>query len=114
LESYRVLYDLEEGERAVKQIVDMDKADDYFAELLHGPKAKGLARELLGEEVAPQTLEYFDKGPRIGKPTPAHQDGYYFCLTPNHAVTLWIALDDCDAENGCMSYVIGSHKKGVI
>ena len=26
-------------------------------------------------------------------------------LEPNEAVTLWIALDDIDEENGCMRYV---------
>ncbi len=114
LEPYRVLYDVDGDVRFARMMVNMDKADTFFAKLLNGPKARGLAAALLGEEVVPQTLEYFDKGPRIGKSTPAHQDGYYFCLVPNHAVTLWVALDDCDQDNGCMSYVIGSHQRGVI
>ncbi len=114
LEGYRVLYDVADGQRFIKQMSEMDKADGFFAELLGGAKARSLAEALLGEEAVATTLEYFDKGPRIGKPTPPHQDGYYFCLTPNHAVTMWVALDDCDLENGCMSYVIGSHRQGVI
>jgi phytanoyl-CoA hydroxylase len=113
LESYRVLYDVEGGVRSIKQMVDLDKADPCFADLIDGD-GRRLATALLGEDALPQTVEYFDKGPGIGKPTPPHQDGYYFCLKPNHAVTVWVALDDCDEENGCMSYVSGSHRNGII
>ena len=27
-------------------------------------------------------------------------------------LTVWFALDDCDAENGCMRVIPGSHKQG--
>ena len=66
-----------------------------------------------GEPVVPQGAEYFNKPAKIGKPTPAHQDGYYFKLKPNHAVTLWLALESVDAENGCVRYVQGSHRHGL-
>jgi phytanoyl-CoA hydroxylase len=114
LESYRVLFDVDEGVRCIKQLVDMDKMDDFFHDMLQGGKARSLASALLGEQAEPQSLEYFDKGPRIGPATPPHQDGFYFCLKPNHAVTLWVGLDAFDAENGCVSYVTGSHRGGVI
>ncbi|MBM3265105.1 MAG: phytanoyl-CoA dioxygenase family protein, partial [candidate division Zixibacteria bacterium] len=51
--------------------------------------------------------------PRIGKPTPPHQDGYYFMLDPMIAMTFWIAVDRADRENGCIRYVPGSHRKGM-
>jgi phytanoyl-CoA hydroxylase len=43
-----------------------------------------------------------------------HQDSpYWGILTPKHAqVTAWVALDDVDADNGCMSMVPGSHLWG--
>ena len=43
--------------------------------------------------------------------TPPHQDGYYFNLDNDKAVTGWLALEDVDDENGCIHYVRGSHKK---
>jgi phytanoyl-CoA hydroxylase len=58
-------------------------------------------------------MQYFNKPPRIGQPTPAHQDGYYFMLEPNEAVTMWLALEPVDEENGCVRYVRGSHKHGL-
>jgi len=43
-----------------------------------------------------------------------HQDSAYISkqFTPyeNNSVTLWIALDDADQENGCLEYIPTSHK----
>lgn len=113
-DSHRAIYDEVNGFRHLKQLVDMQASDRYFRSLLEGERASGLASALLGEKALPQTVEYFAKAPERGTPTPPHQDGFYFCLTPNHAVTLWLALDDCDTENGCLQYVKGSHRAGVL
>jgi phytanoyl-CoA hydroxylase len=44
----------------------------------------------------------------------SHQDSAYFLLrNPSDAVTLWLALDDVDEENGAISYVRGSHLHGL-
>lgn len=97
----------------LKQLQNMQTHDAFFDELCSRPAVVQLAEALLGEHVVSQGAEYFCKPPRIGKPTPPHQDGYYFCLEPNHAVTLWIALDRVDEENGCLRYVTGSHRHGI-
>jgi phytanoyl-CoA hydroxylase len=34
-------------------------------------------------------------------------------LEPNEAITLWLALDDIDEENGCIRYVRGTHREGM-
>lgn len=75
-------------------------------------KLHDLAVSLLGP-VAPQHVEYFDKPPGKNHGTPAHQDGYYFCLRPNEACTFWIPLEAVDGTNGALTYVKGSHKFGV-
>jgi phytanoyl-CoA hydroxylase len=98
----------------LKQTGDMNQRDPYFADLLSNPKIVGLAQALLRDEVIPKNVQFFSKPPGVGKATPPHQDGYYFCLEPNEALTVWIALDDIDDENGALHYVKGSHKKGVL
>ncbi len=97
----------------LKQLVRMNEHDDYFQNLLTSSKFAEMARLLLGGEVIPKGVEYFNKPPKIGRPTPPHQDGYYFMITPNEAVTFWVALEEVDAENGCLRYVRGSHQRGV-
>ncbi len=110
----RVLYDKIGDEKLLKQLVDMQNADGFFGKWLKSERTCSLANDLLGEEAAPQTLEYFEKAPQQGTPTPPHQDGYYFCLKPSKALTIWVAIDDCDDENGCLYYIRGSHREGII
>lgn len=50
--------------------------------------------------------------PNTEHPTPPHQDNYYFNLAPPNVLTMWLALDVVDDENGCLRYVPGSHLKG--
>ena len=95
----------------LKQMQDLEKYDEWFAAMSLNEKFAGLASALLGEEVDCKTVEYFNKPPRIGKATPPHQDGYYFMIQPQQAVTMWLALEEVDEANGCVKYVKGSHKK---
>ena len=43
-----------------------------------------------------------------------HQDVTYWGLEPPRAITAWIAIDDADVENGCMSVIPGSHRLGIL
>ncbi|MBM3795899.1 MAG: phytanoyl-CoA dioxygenase family protein [Acidobacteria bacterium] len=80
--------------------------------LQHSGTLHDLAVALIGP-VEPQQVEYFDKPPGKNQPTPAHQDGYYFCIQPNNACTLWIPLEPVDEANGALTYVKGSHRLGL-
>jgi ectoine hydroxylase-related dioxygenase (phytanoyl-CoA dioxygenase family) len=39
-----------------------------------------------------------------------HQDNRYLKVEPGTCVAAWMALDECDEENGCLEVVPGSHK----
>jgi phytanoyl-CoA hydroxylase len=88
--------------------------DPWFDAFRHDPKFVGLAEDLLGGPVSVKNVQLFRKPPLSGRATPAHQDGFYFSLVPNEAVTIWIALDEADAANGAVEYVPGSHLRGVL
>lgn len=106
-------YEDQNDPSTLKQMQDMEKYDPYFQALAVGSKFEEIAEALLNDKVIAKTVEYFNKPPRIGKGTPPHQDGYYFMLKPAHAVTMWLALEEVDGENGCVHYVKGSHLKGM-
>ncbi|MDP6503965.1 MAG: phytanoyl-CoA dioxygenase family protein, partial [Planctomycetota bacterium] len=72
-----------------------------------------LAEALVGEEVDASEPEWFNKPPNTEHPTPPHQDNFYFCLKPPNVLTLWLALDPVDEENGCLRYIRGSHAGGI-
>jgi ectoine hydroxylase-related dioxygenase (phytanoyl-CoA dioxygenase family) len=55
------------------------------------------------------------KGPHTGGGIGWHQDyGYWQHVAPADMVTCWMALDDCDEENGCMMMLDGSHHWGLL
>jgi phytanoyl-CoA hydroxylase len=97
----------------LKQMARIKQHDSFFASLILRSQWTEVAEALLADQAVPQELEWFNKPPRIGKPTPPHQDGYYFMLEPNEAATMWLALDPVDESNGCVRYIPGSHRKGL-
>jgi len=50
------------------------------------------------------------KMPQDSKPTPWHQDWPYWPMNETGAMSIWIALDDVDENNGCMMFVPKSQK----
>ena len=71
-------------------------------------------RDLIGDDVVAWATHYFCKLPGDGKAVSFHQDASYWGLTPAKTVTVWLALDDTDEENGAMQFLPGSHKAGHI
>ena len=106
-----VMYEDKSNAATLKQMQDLNLYDPYFEAMLSKSSFKEMAEMLLEEKVTGKTFEYFNKPPKIGKPTPPHQDGYYFKIKPANAVTMWMALEDVDSENGCLHYIKGSHLK---
>ena len=108
-----VFYEDKVRPETLKQIQRMFEHDDYFHDLMFDSRFEQLAADLLQHDVRGVNMQYFNKPPMIGQATPAHQDGWYFMLEPNEAVTMWLALDDVDEENGCVRYIRGSHRHGL-
>jgi ectoine hydroxylase-related dioxygenase (phytanoyl-CoA dioxygenase family) len=79
--------------------------------------ARHIAARLLGveEAVVESWGHLIAKPPRHGHETPWHQDEAYG--DPNfdyEALGAWVPLDDADVENGCMWFLPGSHRNGVL
>lgn len=111
--SNHVFYEDKNDTATLKQLQDLHTYDPFFAGILTGSGFEKIAEAILGEKVIGKNLEYFNKPPLIGKPTPPHQDAYYFMLNPPQAVTMWMALEDVDEETGCVRYIKGSHLTGM-
>lgn len=96
----------------LKQMQHMQE-DPFFRDYVHHPQWRRLAETLIGESTTCDSPEWFNKPPGTNHPTPPHQDNYYFCLEPPNVVTIWLALDRVDDENGCLRYLPGSHRLGI-
>jgi len=113
LPAEQVFYENKADKNSLKQIQKLNEHDSFFNDLMTRGVFRELAETLLGSDVTCQNMQYFNKPPGIGQPTPAHQDGYYFKLAPCEALTMWMALEPVDEENGCVRYVPKSHKRGM-
>lgn len=54
------------------------------------------------------------KQPEIGAAVNAHQDSTFLYTDPPSAVGFWYALEDATLENGCLSFLPGSHKNAEV
>ena len=67
--------------------------------------------EVTGEEGRPFQTISFSKGTNQA----LHQDGIHFQTLPlGKIVGVWVALEDCDDQNGTLCVVPGSHKQGFL
>src|SRR5262245_50448386 len=112
LEDKHAFYHVKGRPETLKQMQHMG-VDPFFKNYTKHPKWLALARGLLGEQAEGQEPEWFDKPPGTVHFTPPHQDNYYFNLKPPNVLTIWLALDPVDTDNGCLRYVAGSHRRGI-
>jgi phytanoyl-CoA hydroxylase len=89
----------------IKSLQHMYQHDPFFAALFASPKVVELAETLLKGPVVGKNMQWFNKSPAKNEPTPPHQDGFYFMLKPQNALTMWLALEDVDEETGCVRYI---------
>lgn len=61
---------------------------------------------------AVQTMLYFK--PAGGRGQALHQDQYYLKVQPGTCIAAWMALDDCDIENGCLQVVPGTQNLPIL
>ncbi len=105
----------ETGETAPRKIDSPYLRDPVFRHFALDSRLRYLLCRLTGEVPLLKSDQLFMKPPRFGSEKPYHQDNFYFRCTPGgHVITAWIALDDVDEENGCLRYISGSHKQGII
>lgn len=96
----------------LKQLHRMSQ-DPFFEAYRTDPRWLNLAHGFLGERAHAHEPEWFDKPSGEPAPTPPHQDNYYFNLVPANVLTIWVALDPVDEENGCVRCLPGSYREGI-
>jgi ectoine hydroxylase-related dioxygenase (phytanoyl-CoA dioxygenase family) len=85
-----------------------------FKKFTFSDKVKSLVRA--AGFVDPKIIQgmYIFKNPKIGGEFFPHQDATYLYTKPEIKVMgLWFALDDANEENGCLSFIPGSHRDGL-
>lgn len=86
------------------RMIHMHHWDEVSLRFLIDKRLGDLMTEMVG--AAPygvQTMLYFK--PPGARGQALHQDQFYLRVNPGTCLAAWLALDDCDEENGCMQLV---------
>jgi ectoine hydroxylase-related dioxygenase (phytanoyl-CoA dioxygenase family) len=97
----------------VLQIINIHKADSLFRRLETNGTLAEVVAQLAGWEMGARLVQdqVWAKSPGA-PPLVFHRDSPYFMFDPPDVVTVWLALDDMDADVGPLEYVVGSHTWG--
>jgi ectoine hydroxylase-related dioxygenase (phytanoyl-CoA dioxygenase family) len=95
------------------RMLQMHRWDEVSLQFLLDSRLKDAMTAILGSEpYAVQSMIYFKPPTARGKPCIRIE--YYLRVEPGTCVAAWLALDDCDEENGCLQVVPGSHNLPVL
>lgn len=83
-------------------------------DLIKTPILLDYVEDILGPDFGCWGDHLFCKLPRDPMAVPLHQDSIYWPLSPTKTVSVWLALDDVDAENSAVEFVPGSHRLGAL
>ena len=104
---------------AYRRIDDLEQ-DSVFLEYIQNSLFRQITRRYIGEDVSVFRSMFMNKpaghgAVEQGTQIAWHQDvGKGWGIDTNPFVTVWIALDAATTANGCMQFVPGSHRHGII
>jgi len=110
----RQLADRDTYGKAFLQIMNLWESDEAVRQFTLAKRFAGIAADLLG---VPNVRIYHDQAlykEAGGGFTPWHQDQYYWPLSTNNTVTMWMPLIDITEEMGMLTFASGSHREGAV
>jgi ectoine hydroxylase-related dioxygenase (phytanoyl-CoA dioxygenase family) len=100
--------------KAFLQIMNLWEVDEHVKKFTLARRFAKIAADLLGVN---QVRLYHDQAlykEAGGGFTPWHQDQYYWPLSTNKTITMWMPLIDINEEMGMLTFASGSHKEGSV
>lgn len=89
------------------RMIHMHRWDRESLDWMIDPRIARSLTALMGREpYAVQTMIYFK--PPGARGQALHQDQFYLRVQPGTCIAVWLALDPCTEENGCLRVVPGS------
>jgi len=78
------------------------------------PRILDLVQDIVGPDILCWASAVFSKAPGDPQAVGWHQDASFWKLNPARTVTVWLAIDNADAENAAMRFIPGTHKMGAM
>ena len=98
----------------VRKIWRLTDYDPVFQLYARHPAIVAVVVDLLGPDVKLYADQMLLKPPFHGSAKPYQQDSAYWPIEPRELVTCWLAMDDATRENGCMRFLPGTHRLGLV
>ena len=96
---------------ALPQMLWPSRYEPFLQQTRLHSSALSIARQILGPNVVNMLEHAILKPPRQGAATPWHQDDAFSHQGTGFAeiISIWMPLQDVDADSGCMQYISGSN-----
>jgi ectoine hydroxylase-related dioxygenase (phytanoyl-CoA dioxygenase family) len=104
-----------QGRDLLPQVLSPSKSHPELKETRYLKRLLAIARFILGPEAAFSHDHMILKPGGYGTITPWHQDQSYHDPAYRYTtINFWLPIEDATTENGCMHYVRGSHRAGLV
>ena len=103
----------EESHVIVRRLRQVYQRDALFKAWMENSKIRPILQQVLDDRVVITMAHHnsiMTKMPFYSTATAWHQDRRYWRYSDNNLVSVWLALDDEDSENGVLEFIPGSHK----
>ncbi len=104
---------LENSGNTVRRLRQVYSRDILFKEWMEDANIRPVLEQILNDRVVITTAHHnsiMTKMPHSSTQTKWHQDRRYWQYSDDNLVSIWLALDDEDSENGVLEFIPASHK----
>lgn len=105
----------QKGEKLSDELDTPHFRDARLLEFLLDDRVLDLVEPITGPDIVLWSSHFICKDPYVGRATPWHEDSAFWegrLTSYDGIVTVWLALDRSDRENGCMRVIPGTHRNG--
>ena len=104
---------MEQMKKDAKGFISLHNRIPELYDVVAHPRTVGYLQDLIGPDIVCHISDFINKPPDQTEGGSFHQDATFNAMDARSAI-VWIALADVDVENGCMWFIPGSHKTGVV
>ena len=101
-----------ENEATVRRLRQVYSRDVIFKNWMENKKIRPILKQILKDDVVLTTAHHnsiMTKMPYTSTETSWHQDRRYWSFSDNNLVSVWLALDEENNENGVLEFIPRSH-----
>lgn len=105
----------EKGNKLSDELDRPHVRDPRLLEFLLSDEVLDVVEPIIGPNIALWSSHFICKDPFVGRATPWHEDSAYWkgrASSFESIVTVWLAIDRSNKENGCMRVIPGTHVNG--